>query len=75
MVANMKEFEKILLQMIEEQKTKEFQEDSQMKHQKPNTTILLRALKSLIHERKIDIQCRVIRSTNVLMFIVLSSSV
>jgi pyruvate/2-oxoglutarate dehydrogenase complex dihydrolipoamide acyltransferase (E2) component len=47
-------FEKLRLQMIEEQKTKEFNEDYQMKHQKPNTTVLLRVIKSLIREGKID---------------------
>jgi pyruvate/2-oxoglutarate dehydrogenase complex dihydrolipoamide acyltransferase (E2) component len=47
-------FEKLRLKMIEEQKTKEFNEDFEMKHQKPNTTVLLRVIKSLIREGKID---------------------
>lgn len=46
-------FEKLRLQTIEEQRVQEFHEDYELKHQKPNTTLLLKVIKSMIRDGKI----------------------
>jgi hypothetical protein len=46
-------FEKLRIQMMDEQKANEFSEDYESKHQKPSAIVLLKVLKNLIRENKI----------------------
>jgi hypothetical protein len=47
-------FEKLRLEMYEAQKMKEFQEDYELKHQKPSATVLMKVIKGLIRDGKIE---------------------
>jgi pyruvate/2-oxoglutarate dehydrogenase complex dihydrolipoamide acyltransferase (E2) component len=47
-------FEALRLEMYEEQKVKEFNEDYELKHQKPSATVLMKVIKGLIRDGKIE---------------------
>ena len=47
-------FEKLRLEKFDEQKALEFAEDFESKHQKPSATVLMKVIKSLVREGKIQ---------------------